>query len=303
MSSQACTLSHSWMVRSSRLALSLVSLEKINSSWKDSRSSRLLFVNLVWFTRKIHMIRCSSRILFASSYFSKGIKSLLSPQRATPGSFIHQIPFRNLQLRERLQSLQPRERVVLIIMEYLILQDYLNQSEEESQSQASSRLQSLKSTWSIHSSKESWRSTNSLSIVIKEKKIRSFSYFRTLNFKNGIKEIFRDIQRRKSRKRSKRSSSHSAVQVMKFMIRFLSISYQVKNRRRSLSQGGSLDPGQVNSRRDLLEKDTLRSLTKSQSMLILRKPRHSRSYSSWVKFTMESVCVCQMWPQRFSIRR
>ena len=86
--------------------------------------------------------------------------------------------------------------------------------------------------------------------MIKEKKIRSFSYFRTLNFKNGIKEIFRDVQRGKSRKPSKRSSSHSAVQVMKFMIRFLSISYQLKSRRRSLSQGGSLDPGQVNSRRD-----------------------------------------------------
>ena len=53
------------------------------------------------------------------------------------------ILFRNLQLRERLQSLQPRERVVQI-KEYLILQDYLNLLEDESQ--ASNLLQSLKST-------------------------------------------------------------------------------------------------------------------------------------------------------------
>ena len=52
---------------------------------------------------------------------------------------------------------------------------------------------------------------------------------------------------------------------MKYMIQCLSIYYQVKIRRRSSSQGGSLDPGQVNSRRDLWEKDTLKSLTKSQS--------------------------------------
>ena len=78
---------------------------------------------------------------------------------------------------------------------------------------------------------------------------------------------------------------------MKYMVQFLSICYQAKIRRRSLSQGGLLDPGQVNSKRDLLEKDTLRSLTKSQGMLIPHKPRHSRSYSSWVRFT-NGVCVC-----------
>ena len=60
----------------------------------------------------------------------------------------------------------------------------------------------------------------------------------------------------------------------------LSSEDQAKIRRRSSSQGGSLDSGQVNSKRDLWEKDTLRSSTKSQSMLILHKPRHSRSYFS-----------------------
>ena len=53
---------------------------------------------------------------------------------------------RNLQLRERLQFLQPRERVVQIIMEYLIFQDYLNLSSPEEGSQESSRLQSSRST-------------------------------------------------------------------------------------------------------------------------------------------------------------
>ena len=78
---------------------------------------------------------------------------------------------------------------------------------------------------------------------------------------------------------------------MKYTIQCLSIYYQAKIKRRSLSQGGLLDPGQVNSRRDLLEKDTLRSLTKSQSMLIPHKPRHSRSYFSRARFT-NGVCVC-----------
>ena len=58
MSSQACTSSHSWMVRSSELALSHVLQGKISSSWKSSRSSRLLFMSQVLLTRKIHMIRC-----------------------------------------------------------------------------------------------------------------------------------------------------------------------------------------------------------------------------------------------------
>ena len=114
----------------------------------------------------------------------------------------------------------------------------------------------------------------------KRKKIKNFNCFRTSDCKNGIKEIFRDTQGMKLRKLSRRSSPHQAAQVMKYMIQCLSICYQAKIRRRSSSQGGSLDPGQVNSRRDLWEKDTLKSLTKSQSMLILRKPRHSRSYFS-----------------------
>ena len=58
---------------------------------------------------------------------AEGIKSLLSLQRATPGLFILRILFRILQLRERLQFLQPRERVVQI-KEYLILQDYISLS-------------------------------------------------------------------------------------------------------------------------------------------------------------------------------
>ena len=57
----------------------------------------------------------------------------------------------------------------------------------------------------------------------------------------------------------------------------LSIYYRAKNRQRSLNQGGSSDPGQVNSRRDLLEKDTLKSLTTSQSMLILRHDTHDQT--------------------------
>ena len=84
-----------------------------------------------------------SRILFASSCFNKGIRSLLSLQKATPGLFTLRILFRNLQLRERLQLLQPRERVVQI-KEYLILPDCLNHLEDESQ--ASKHLQSSKST-------------------------------------------------------------------------------------------------------------------------------------------------------------
>ena len=90
------------------------------------------------------MIRCSSRILFASSYFSRGIKSPLNLQRATPGSFILRILFRVLQLRERLQFLQPRERVVLI-KEYLILQDYLSpQNDQSEEDQELQLLQDLK---------------------------------------------------------------------------------------------------------------------------------------------------------------
>ena len=49
---------------------------------------------------------------------------------------------------------------------------------------------------------------NTQSIAIKEKKIRNFNCFRISDYKNGIKETFRDIQRRKSRKLSRRSSSH-----------------------------------------------------------------------------------------------
>ena len=52
MLSRACTLSHSWMVRSSGLALLPVLLEKISSSWMSSRSSRLLFMSQVLFTRE-----------------------------------------------------------------------------------------------------------------------------------------------------------------------------------------------------------------------------------------------------------
>ena len=50
-----------------------------------------LLMSQVFTTRKIHMIRCSSRIWFAwfaSSCFSKGIKSLLSLLRSTWGLFI-----------------------------------------------------------------------------------------------------------------------------------------------------------------------------------------------------------------------
>ena len=39
--------------------------------------------------------------------------------------------------------------------------------------------------------------------------------------------------------------------VMKYVIQCLSVDYQVKIKRRSVSQGGSLDQGQANSRRDL----------------------------------------------------
>ena len=46
------------------------------------------------------------------------------------------------------------------------------------------------------------------SIEINKKKIKNFNCFRTSNFKSGIKEIFRDTQRMKSRKLSRRSSSH-----------------------------------------------------------------------------------------------
>ena len=84
----------------------------------------------VCFTRKIHMIRCSSRIFFESSCFNRRSKSPLNLQRLTEGSFILRTLFRNLQLRERLQFLQLRERVVQI-KEYLILQDYLNLNLED----------------------------------------------------------------------------------------------------------------------------------------------------------------------------
>ena len=133
---------------------------------KNSGSSRLLLMSQVFSIKKIHMIRCSSRILFRSSCLNKRIRSPLSHQRQTPRSLIPQILFRILPLRERLQFLQPRERVVqaqdyLILEDYLILQDYLNLKQE------SSHPQSWKSACLLLSSKESWRSMTTQSIVIK----------------------------------------------------------------------------------------------------------------------------------------
>ena len=106
----------------------------------------------------------------------------MSHRRQTPRSFIPQILFRILHLRERLQLLEPRERIVqaedyLILPEHLILQDYHNLTSED-ESQESSHLQSSKSTCLPHSSKESWRSMTTQSIVIKVKPIRNFNCFR-----------------------------------------------------------------------------------------------------------------------------
>ena len=66
----------------------------------------------------------------------------------------------------------------------------------------------------------------------------------------------------------KRSSFLSAVQVMKYMIRFLFDFYHQKNSQKSLSQDRPLVQDQVFSRLDWLERASLKSLTKSSSMLI-----------------------------------
>ena len=78
---------------------------------EESGSSKWLLTSQALNIKKIHMIRCSSRILFRSSCFNRKIRSLLSHRRQTPRSFIHQILFRILHLRERLQFLQPKQRM------------------------------------------------------------------------------------------------------------------------------------------------------------------------------------------------
>ena len=94
---------------------------------KEDSYDQMLFKDLV---RKF-LLQQRNQVTFESS------------EKATPGLFTLRILFRNLQLRERLQFLQPRERAVQI-KEYLILLDYLNHPEDESQ--ASNHLQSSKST-------------------------------------------------------------------------------------------------------------------------------------------------------------
>ena len=103
--------------------------------------------------------------------------------------------FRILTLRERLQFLQPRERVVQI-QAYLNLQDYLNLNlKSEDELLGSNHLQSSKSTWLPHSSKESWRSMTTQSTATRMKKIKNCSCFKISDFKSGIKEIFRVTQK------------------------------------------------------------------------------------------------------------
>ena len=189
--------------------------------------------------------------------------------------------FRILQLRERLQFLQPRERVVQI-KEYLILQDYLSllniKLEEESPA-------------SKPPSEFEINMITSLKQGILE--ISEYSVNSDQSEEDQELQLLQDLKLQEWYQGDLQGYSEKEVKeaIKKELISLSSVGHEVydpvplnllssEDQARSSSQGGSLDPGQVNSRRDLWEKDTLKSLTKSQSMLTLLRPRHSRLYFS-----------------------